>query len=486
MNAIGYVRVSTEEQGQEERFSLPHQKDHIAQECKARGWQLLNTFEDTESGKSTRKRKGFKSALEAMKDADILIVHELDRLSRNMIDTLIIVDDLTKSRKKFVSIHDNIDSSNEQGELQLHILAVFAHYFRKQLGRKVYGSMLTRAEQGLYNTKPPIGYKLENGHLVVDPSESWIVEKIFALYSKNKGLRAIAEELNSLGIKTKTGALWNTFPIRNILKNQVYIGNSIWNKTKRVDTKEIKNSEEKWVVVENTHKPIIDKDLFNLVQDRLKTKGNIGGRAHSSPYLLSGLLRCGHCGNAMIGNKTTGRTKKSGKTAVYIKYVCSGYHKQGICHFVFVHKEELEAKVIDGIKARIGTREEAKATLKIPKQNTVSLREQRKKLLNELEQIKTKFKRQLEAYEAGVLSLPDLAEAKQRVTDQEISIKKELSNINTQLESVNDDDFIKRQLSDFYTEFIGKPIPEQKAWLQKNISQVIFTDMDNIKIRWSL
>jgi len=487
MKAIGYIRVSTEEQGQDERFSLPHQRDHIRQECKARGWELLAVFEDTESGKSTKKRKGFKSAMEAVQTADILVVHELDRLSRNMIDTLIIVDDLNKQGKKFVSIHDNIDSSSEQGELQLHILAVFAHYFRKQLGRKVYGSMLTRAEAGLYNTKPPFGYKLQDKKLVINPDEVWIVKRIFELYLENVGFRGIAEELNRLRVRTRQGALWSSFPIKRMLMNQVYIGNTVWNKTKRNDTKEIKRPEEEWVVVENTHEPIIDRETFKLVQERIKRKAEIGGRAQASPYLLAGLIKCGHCGSPMVGNTNKGRyAKKNGEAPVYRRYICSGYHKQGICKYVFCHKEAVEEKVLSYIKAFVGTPQEAKLLQRKKKVDMAYLTGEQKRLTNELDKVKKRFQRQLEAFEADIIDLAELKKAKDRVREQETAIKKELARIESKLSSIDRDEITRRRMSDFYDVFNSKDIQAQKVWLQRNIEKIVFNDMDNIKIYFTL
>ena len=154
-------------------------------------WELASVCRDTESGKSTKKRKGFTQALKLIETADVLIVHEMDRLSRNLIDTLLIADQLHKLGKKFVSIHDSIDSSSEQGELQMHILAVFAHYFRKQLGKKVHGGMSTKAKAGGWNSKPPYGYSLVDKQLVINEDESWIVKKIYEMYLANHGMRAM-------------------------------------------------------------------------------------------------------------------------------------------------------------------------------------------------------------------------------------------------------------------------------------------------------
>lgn len=482
MRAIAYVRVSTSEQGLEEKFSLPHQREHIQQECKARGWDLIAFYEDTESGKSVRKRKGFQDALEAMRDADVLVVHELDRFSRNFRDTIIHVDDLIKSGKKFLAVHGEIDLSTATGEMQFRLMAMFADYFRAQLSTKVHGGMTTKAKEGEYNTKPPFGYALADKRLAVNPDEAWIIKKIFDMYLENKGTRAIAEELNSLGIRTRQGAAWYPFPIRGILQNQVYIGNTIWNKTKRNDTKEIKRPEEEWVVKENTHEPIIDREMFSQVQERMKRKSELGGRAQSNQYLLSGLLRCGYCGSPMIGHTNKARTKKSGETPVHQRYICSGYHKQGICHFVYGLCIEVNYRVLERIQDYIGSPDEAKLLQKKARIDLDGLIKEQNSLNAELSNIDQRYKRQFEAFEAGLIDMSELKEAKERVNNQKEALKKELSKLESKLNSLDKDDIIKRKLSNFYQVFKNNDIPTQKAWLQKSIDKIIFKDINDIVI----
>lgn len=482
MKAIAYIRVSTDEQAQEERFSLQHQREHIQQECKARGWDLIAFYEDTESGKSTRKRKGFQAAIEAMKSADVLVVHELDRFSRNFRDTIIHVDDLIKAGKKLLAVHGDFDLSTAAGEMQFRIIAMFSDYFRAQLGAKVHGGMTTKAKGGEYNTKPPLGYMLKNKKLVINPDEAWIIKKIFDMYLENKGTRAIAEELNSLGVRTRQGALWSPFPIRNMLQNQVYIGNTVWNKTKRNDTKDIKRPEEDWIAKDGTHEPIIDKEIFFQAQERMKRKSELGGRVQSSNYLLSGLLKCGHCNSPMIGNTYKGRTKKSGETPVYQRYICSGYHKQGICHFVYGHCEEVDHAVKDRIKAFLGTPDEVKLLQKKTKIDLGGLMKERDRLNNELSNIDRRYDRQYEAFEAGLRTLEQLKGDQERVNNQKKVLKKELSKLETKLNSLDRDDIIKRNLSGFYKVFGTHDIPTQKAWLQQHVDKIIFKDIHDILI----
>lgn len=480
MKAIGYVRVSTEEQGQEDRFSLPHQKEHIRSECKARGWELLGIYEDTESGKSTKKRAGFKSAMDSMGHADILIVHELDRLSRNLKDTLVIIDELHSNGRKFVSIHDNIDSSRPDGELQLHILAVFAHYFRSQLGRKVHGGMLTRAAQGLCNTKPPFGYSMVDKKLVINPDEAWIVKKVFDMYLSGKGIRAIVKELNELGLRTRRGFLWSDFPTKYILTNQAYIGNALWNKSKNTDTRSTPRPEEEWIIAKKAHEPIIDNESFFRAQEILKTKKRLGGRSYNTIYLLSGLIRCGHCGFAMVGNKMS---QNGGQ--VYYKYICSGYHKKGVCSHIHAERDVIEKYVLDYIKKLIGSRTHAKQLQKKVRIDVSSMDKEHNKLKHELSMVKQRFERQMEAFENGIIELADLKEAKKRVKEQESYLRKQLSELQGKIKNLDRMEATKRNLSDFYDIFGTSDFQKQKAWLQKNIRVITFRSIKDFNIEFN-
>ncbi len=477
MRVIGYIRVSTEEQGQEERFSLPHQRDHVAQECKARGWQLLEVYEDTESGKNTKKRPGFNAAMDAMGNAEILVVHELDRLSRNLIDTLLIVDELNKVGKKFVSIHDNIDSSNQQGELQLHILAVFAHYFRRQLGAKVYGSLLTRAQAGGWNTTPPYGYTLINKVLVPDPDTEWVVKKIFNMYLSNIGYLAIAKELNQLGIKSKAGKLWSNQVVKQILVNPAYTGQVVWNKIQVGDSKRKSRPKDNWVVTQNAHTPIIETETFQKVQERIKTKAGLGGRAQNTKYLLSGILYCGYCNEKMAGN-----TMRFNKARTKSIYVCMGYHKKGSCSRITAEKNEIEEHVLSSIEHLIGSPKEANQILKTKHVDLAALASEKTKIQSEIKALGQRFKRQLEAYEAGVINLSELKEAKERVQRQETTLSGALTKVEDRLLTMDKDEYLRFKLANFYEVFNSGDVLKQKAWLQEKIEKITFYDREHIDI----
>ena len=478
MLAIGYGRVSTAEQGQEERFSLTHQKEHISAECAVRGWHLAAYFEDMESGKSSKKRTGFNTAMSAMAHADVLIVHEMDRLSRNLIDTLLIADQLHKLGKKFVSIHDSIDSSSEQGELQMHILAVFAHYFRKQLGKKVHGGMSTKAKAGGWNSKPPYGYSLVDKQLVVNEDESWIVvKKIYEMYLANHGMRAIAVELNNLGLRTRNGSFWQQLPLGRILQGRVYCGDTVWNMRNFQGDKQQMRPQEEWIIRENTHPAIIDRETFVLVQERIKTKRRLPGRTQNTTYLLSGIIKCGHCGGSMIG-----RTTKNLQGTLYYHYICSAYHKMGQCECISIRCRDVEADLKEYISSITGPATEAARFKCIEMQDAVVKRKEIESLKKLLATYPAKKDKQLQLLEAGRISDTEFDTARSRLNDEEAALVSKIESLESQLANVDEPDMLKVYLAD-WPEYLSSPdTARQKTWLQDKVKAVVYHKETGIQV----
>ncbi len=481
LKAIAYVRVSDREQGKDERFSIPHQREHIEEYCQQRRWHLVDTFVDIESGKGTARRKSLKAALKALEKADILIVHELDRLSRNLLDTLFIIDDITKARKLFVSIHDNIDSSaDEKWELQFHILAVFAHYFRKQLSRKVHETMLTKAQKGEWNSKPPFGYTLQDKHLVINEDEAWIIRRIFDLYLKhNFGIRSIVMDLNR-DTKSKTGGLWDYAEVRRILKNPAYVGDSVWNTRKRSETRDINRPKEEWVVVRDTHPPIIERNVFEEAQDRLAIKAELRGSSRSRTYLLSGVLYCGFCGGKMYGaNRKSRYSKTKGRALDHFSYICNNYYKKKACerHWI-LDSAEFEKTVLNYIEDFLGNKDSVQELLKENIHNTRDISDKKRKLeglKKNLAAIPDKLDMQMQALENRRITEREFDRARSRVLKEEDDLINEISLLEKELGNINENDLRRHSMADYYEIFSTGDIMKKKAWIQKHVTKIVVT-----------
>lgn len=472
------MTASDKEQGKDERFSIPHQREHIEEYCSQRRWRLDNIFVDVESGKGTARRKGLKTALKALEHADILIVHELDRLSRNLVDTLLIVNDVVSMRKLFVSIHDNIDSStDDKWELQFHILAVFAHYFRKQLSRKVHETMLTKAQKGEWNSKPPYGYVLNSKHLAINEDEAWIVRRIFDLYlNQHYGIRAVLIDLNR-DTRAKNGGLWDYAQVRRILKNPAYAGDSVWNIRKRGGTKDVIRPEDEWVIVRNTHEPIIDREVFEAVQERIKMRANLKGKSSARVYPLSGILYCGICQGRMHGaNRKSHFSKLKGRAIDHYTYMCTNYCKKASCIGIKADSIELENSVMEYIKNYLGPEDEVKSLFSKKDYDPRVISDKKRKLASmkkSLGAIPDKLDMQMQALENRRITEGEFDRARARVLTEEKNLLEEIASLEGELAGINEEDVRRSSMSDFYDVLQSDDPLVKKFWLQKHIDKII-------------
>ena len=195
-----------------------------------------------------------------------------------------------------------------------------------------------------------------------DKDKIKIVQEMFRLRAyANMSLREIADYLNSKGIPTVKDRKWKYGVVSGILRNETYIGNSVYNKRAHITSlnkSSFYKPKEEWIRVENTHEPLIDKKTWEIVQSKSdgtftsKWKLEGKGRYHSD-YLLTGVIKCADCGNIFNGSHTVTKNK------AYYQYICSGYVKRGkeFCARSGVPRDELEASVQQGIEKRLQSKQ---------------------------------------------------------------------------------------------------------------------------------
>lgn len=316
---LGIQRVSTHEQASDEHFSLEHQYDVIQSYCKTNQWILVDSIRYVKSGGSNAKE--LREILRRVQQdrIDVVIVAELDRLTRDMISTLLFLEELSTVGCRFVSVKDDLDMTEPMGEMRMMLLAMFAHYFRQQLGRKVRGGQKERWKKGLAHGGSPYGYdRSPDGRWEPNSTEKLVVQDIFQWYQEGWGYRKIAKHLNDCQVPSKRGKAWETRSVNRVLTNPVCLGDLKYQQYEFVHQREntvIHNRDPK--VLRDTHPAIIDRATWNNVQQILATRNQLGPSSQMSRYLLSGLMRCGRCGSTM--------------GIVNDKYVCQGYTKAARC-----------------------------------------------------------------------------------------------------------------------------------------------------------
>ena len=223
MNAIGYIRVSTDMQA-DKGTSLENQVDRIIEFCQKKGLMLENIYEDAGfSGKNT-KRPGFQDMMKRINKGGVnaVIVWHSTRFARNLRDFLNHMDLLEKKKIKFYSIEEP-EMSGSSGKAMRNLMAVFAEYQSDVTGeytRSVKTNL--KKNKKVYCAYPPLGFKNQDGVLVRDPKELELVNTVTTLKAKGYSLRQIANHFNSQGIKGSKNGKFHASTIQKILNNNIY------------------------------------------------------------------------------------------------------------------------------------------------------------------------------------------------------------------------------------------------------------------------
>jgi len=217
--AIGYVRVSTEQQASE-GVSLEAQRAKIEHWCKANDYELVNVYVDAGiSGKSMDKRPGLLDALKSLKKGMALVSYSLSRLARSTKDALSIGESVAKKKADMVSLTEQIDTTTAAGKMMFQMLSVLAEFERNLVAERTTNALQHKKRTGQkYTNQTPYGFEAIEGRLVQVQQEAEIVAEIQASRTGGNTLQFIADDLNGRGIPTKTGKTWAPATIHLLLK----------------------------------------------------------------------------------------------------------------------------------------------------------------------------------------------------------------------------------------------------------------------------
>ena len=319
-----YIRVSTTYQV--DKDSLPMQrKDLIAYSSLILGIEDYEIFEDAGySGKNT-DRPAFQSMMQRIRTGEFshVLVWKIDRISRNLLDFAEMYEELQSLRVTFVSKNEQFDTSSAMGEAMLKIILVFAELERNITSERVTATMISRANQGLWNGgRVPYGYNYDvnSASFSIQDNEANVCIILKNDYIENKSLVHTARLLNSLGYKTRSGSDWSPTTVWIIVQSPFYAGMYRYNKHKGTEYRTI-NPKDEWVIVKDHHPAIFTIEEHEKMLDILQTNSrnkNVTGQKHHSKnvYVFSGILYCGKCDNRLVS--TPGRLQADGfRTAIY-------------------------------------------------------------------------------------------------------------------------------------------------------------------------
>lgn len=418
MRALGVARVSTQEQAEGDRFSIPHQRQRITEYCLLRGWDLLGVVEYVQSGGSNYRELQEILQRVQREHVQVVVVNELDRLARDMVSTLLFLEDLQKVGCRFAAVADELDLTTPDGELKMMILSVFAHYFRKQLARKVKGGLAERARQGKHHGgRPPYGYQFEGDKLAPHPEQAAVVRQIYTWYvHEGLGAREIAKRLNQQGIPTQTGrSIWAATEIRRLLRKPAYAGDLQHGALEFVRERtgvSHKRHKADAMVVQNAHPALVARATWEAAQRILNDRGQRSGRQATSPYLLSGLVFCGYCGRTMVATRGGNRRRP--------RYTCRSYHMSGLCRPNTVFVEDVETTVIERWLSQMSCPEvgdiEAWLRWKTAQDRLADERDrERRQLQRRLEELASMQQRAEDAFLQGTFTVDQFRQAQDRI-----------------------------------------------------------------------
>ena len=353
LRVAAYARVSTEQEEQESSFEA--QVDFYTRYINSNPeWELVEIFADKGiSGTNTKNRESFKRMIDMALDGqiDLILTKSISRFARNTVDTLQTVRQLKAKGVEVIFEKENIRTMDPKCEMLLTIMSSLAQEESRSLSENVrWGQQKSMQDGKVYLPyKRFLGYrKGPDGRPEIVEEEAKIVRDIYQMFMDGYSIRYIADILTERGIPTPAGASkWSVTTIRSILSNEKYMGNALLMKSYTVDflTKEKRknNGEVRQYLIEESHKAIIDPEMFDKVQEKLKEPTARLTRTHRN-HPFAQCLICGDCGG-FYGHKVWHNS-----AGPYDVWFCNHRYQNAVkCGTPTLRKEEIEAAFIEAL-----------------------------------------------------------------------------------------------------------------------------------------
>ena len=373
-----YARLSRDDERAGESVSIENQKEMLARYVREQGWTLYGYYCDDGVSGTTFDRPGFNRLVQDATDRKInlILTKDLSRLGRDYIEAGKYTDFVFPSLGcRFIALNDGVDTIRKNNEMLVILKNVMNDLYARDTSNKIKAVKLSTFKAGKYvGCYAPLGYRksaADKHCLEIDPVTAPVVRRIFDLRLQGYGFRKIALTLNAEkvpsprtfyymaeGRENRRGETecWNDVTVKTILRNEVYLGHMVQNKTGTVsykNHKQVSKPESEWIRVENTHEPLIPQETWEAVQrmDNHPARGRSGKSGTVS--LFSGLLRCMDCGSSMRYMRDY-RKKVSDREPEYKAYVCNRYASGGknACSSHYINQKALIHVVLADIRSK--------------------------------------------------------------------------------------------------------------------------------------
>lgn len=376
-----YCRLSDEDRNKTNSFddseSIQNQKNMLTKYAIEKEWNIYKIYSDDDYSGLDKDRPEWNQMLREAetKKFNIILCKSQSRFTRDMeLVEKYIHNMFVEWGTRFIGLTDNSDTLNKGNKKQRQIMGLTNEWYCEDVSENIRAVFDIKRNEGKFiGSFATYGYMKDpenKNKLLIDEDAAHVVIMIFNWYLEGYGTQHIAFMLNEKAISNPTKykqdaglnfrnssmnnnlGLWNKTTVKRILKNEMYIGNMIQGKRKKVSYKSkkiISTSKDQWIKVENTHEPIIEKRMFYEVQRRISERQRSTGEGKA--HIFSTRVRCADCGSTM--NKVTA-FKGSEKLYSYLRckiYAASG--KKGFCTSHAIRLDLLQGIITEKLKEYI-------------------------------------------------------------------------------------------------------------------------------------
>jgi site-specific DNA recombinase len=390
-----YTRKSTEYNLELAFNSLDAQREACEAYTKSQaheGWRLIPThYDDGAFSGASLDRPALQQLLADIRvgKIDIVLVYKVDRLTRSLADFAKLIELFDAHGVSFVSVTQSFNTSSSMGRLTLNVLLSFAQFERELIGERVRDKIAASKRKGLWVGGPvPLGYAAVDKKILVVAAEAAAVRTIFERYLALGSIRALAEELERQGIRSKPRRLSNARTVggkrfgvgalAHLLKNRFYIGEVVY----------------RGEVYRGEHEPVLEPALFEAVQGQLAAQAVARRcRLRGSPAILSGRL-FDICGNRMSPTHTN---KGGARYRYYISQAVLQGKRQPAGLVGRVPAAEIEALVVAALRSQLSA---SRAGEQLPKNDRELLERHLERVTLTLTRLELRLRQSLEAAQA--------------------------------------------------------------------------------------
>lgn len=498
MRVVGYCRYSSE--NQRDGHSIEAQKRAIIDYCNHEGLTLVDFYIDEARTGTTDNRESFQNMIYdcGLNKFEAVVVHKLDRFSRDRYDSAIYKKKLRDSGVRLISVTEPLDDSPESVMMEA-VIEGMSEYYSKNLSREVLKGKTEAARGGQFNGGlVPYGFSVgPDRRFEVVPEEAEIVRTIFQKVDEGLSFRAVVRYLNANGIKNKrTGRNFNDHTISRFIKNPLYKGVLVYGTRSRTGLKDDP------IILEDAVEPIVDSELFDRLNEQyrnraVKYREAVGNRKKKADvYFLTGLAMCGCCGSHLKGFRSRKKYKTvSGEERLYSQnfYRCArkvprthvDTGRTKACEFKNFKKDELERFVVLAVEHIIFSDDSLRLIVDKIKSRLIERLNSQDDVTSarrELQNIKMQQERLLDLYLSGSIDIPTFNSRKEELAAQFDFYTEKVA---SSRKRINPDaitfDFVRGAISRFRSK-ASADSEEYKRLLVWTYVQSIVLDNENITI----